>query len=134
MQQGEELLLIKILKFILAIFIPIMMKLTKYYDKLVIKKELEKLYQTEDDVNILAEKWLSKIVLFNSEEIDKRRQECFKCEYWNQPKTGSFGRCSECKCLIKWKTRVAFESCPKGKWNAIDTSKKEGKNGITATC
>ena len=41
MLQEGELLLLKILNFILAIFIPIMMKLTKYYDKLVIKKEMK---------------------------------------------------------------------------------------------
>ena len=50
--------------------------------------------------------------------IQNRRDICNTCDLYD------FGICDQekggCGCVLAWKVRVASESCPKGKWEAVD--------------
>lgn len=50
--------------------------------------------------------------------IQNRREICNNCDLYD------FGICDQdkggCGCVLAWKVRVASESCPKGKWEAVD--------------
>ena len=50
--------------------------------------------------------------------IQDRREVCNNCDLYD------FGICDQekggCGCVLAWKVRVASESCPKGKWLAVD--------------
>lgn len=49
-------------------------------------------------------------VRVSKEERDRRLAICQRCEFFN-------GRsCEKCGCIAKWKTKLATESCPVGKW------------------
>ena len=127
--------MLRILNAILFVFIPVMQRLVKYHAKLVVNKRLDQLYQTEEEVNVIGDKFLSNIFLYNSELIDARRSECFNCEFWKASNGGGMGRCGICKCFIKYKTRVRFESCPDNppRWDAVDKTELEESDGIRVT-
>jgi hypothetical protein len=46
------------------------------------------------------------------EEQDRRLAICHACEYWDAAQ----GRCSKCGCFGAWKTWLASQRCPIGKW------------------
>ncbi len=46
---------------------------------------------------------------------------CKGCEFWNKAQ----GRCGVCGCVGAWKSWLATERCPKGKWDAALTSTGE---------
>jgi hypothetical protein len=46
------------------------------------------------------------------EEQNRRLAICHACEFWD-PKQG---RCSKCGCFGAWKTWLASQRCPIGKW------------------
>ena len=52
------------------------------------------------------------ILLHDQDIIDKRWDECQKCEFLLKP-TNS---CKKCGCFMKVKTKIATASCPIGKW------------------
>lgn len=54
--------------------------------------------------------------------VFERRQKCISCE--EAKGSGTMARCAACHngrvpCFIAAKTRIASESCPRGKWLAI---------------
>jgi len=49
-------------------------------------------------------------VKVSDEEQARRLSICKGCEWF----TGS--RCTKCGCVMRWKTKLATESCPIGKW------------------
>ena len=46
------------------------------------------------------------------EEQDRRLEICHACEFWD----ASQARCSKCGCFGAWKTWLASQKCPIGKW------------------
>ena len=46
------------------------------------------------------------------EEQDRRIAICHSCEFWDSAQ----GRCSKCGCFGAWKTWLASQRCPIGKW------------------
>jgi hypothetical protein len=46
------------------------------------------------------------------EEQDRRLSVCLACEFWD----GGQERCSKCGCFGQWKTWLATQRCPIGKW------------------
>lgn len=50
--------------------------------------------------------------------IEARRAICRACDraVRCEQKPSLFCRCRECGCVLRAKTRLAFESCPLGKW------------------
>lgn len=71
---------------------------------------------------------IKNILLYDENIINRRWEECQKCEYLIKPTN----QCKKCKCFMKVKTRVASASCPIGKWNKEHNFLGE-PNGITAT-
>jgi len=54
--------------------------------------------------------------------IEQRRATCRACEFAS-PCTSNplrFCTCTACGCVLKAKTKIASESCPKGKWLAVE--------------
>ena len=48
------------------------------------------------------------------EVVERRKELCLACEHHD------FGVCNECGCYLKAKTAIASESCPIGKWVAVE--------------
>ena len=46
------------------------------------------------------------------EEQDRRLAICHACEFWDARQS----RCSKCGCFGQWKTWLASQRCPIGKW------------------
>jgi len=46
------------------------------------------------------------------EEQDRRLAICHQCEFWDAAQK----RCSKCGCFGQWKTWLASQQCPIGKW------------------
>jgi len=46
------------------------------------------------------------------EEQDRRLAICHACEFWDATQE----RCSKCGCFGQWKTWLASQKCPIGKW------------------
>jgi len=46
------------------------------------------------------------------EEQDRRLAICHACEFWDAAQS----RCSKCGCFGAWKTWLASQRCPIGKW------------------
>lgn len=44
---------------------------------------------------------------------ESRLATCLKCPKYFEPT----GQCKECLCFLNFKTKIAQESCPLGKWN-----------------
>lgn len=44
------------------------------------------------------------------DEVDRRLDICFKCEFFKD------GRCTICGCFMALKAKLATGQCPKGKW------------------
>ena len=59
---------------------------------------------------------IKKILLFNKEIINKRMNECKKCEFL----TNYTNQCTKCSCFMNVKVRIATASCPIGKWGRED--------------
>ena len=57
---------------------------------------------------------IKNVLLHAQDIIDKRWDECQKCEFLLKPTNN----CKKCGCFMAVKTRVATASCPIGKWNA----------------
>ena len=115
MLQGEEQTLesvkYKVVKFFLDINIVIGRKLVyllSKYEADTYAENNEKL-----DLRTIPQR-IKAILLYDQEIIDKRWDECQKCEFLFKP-TGS---CKKCGCFMKVKTKVAHASCPVGKWGA----------------
>lgn len=52
-------------------------------------------------------------------ELDRRLAICRGCEFWQENGNYSLGRCDKCGCT-KYKLYLATESCPIGKWEAVE--------------
>lgn len=53
----------------------------------------------------------------NEKQIEKRRNACLNCVYWDRKARNGFGKCNHSKCgctQVKW--WLASEKCPDGKW------------------
>ncbi len=59
--------------------------------------------------------------------IAERRRICQGCEKFTR--TAVFGRCGECGCFVRAKTTLAGESCPIGKWGAVEAASKGDRSG-----
>ena len=53
-----------------------------------------------------------KKITSTAELTQKRLDICNKCPSLDR----QYGRCMECGCFVKAKTRLSFEDCPLGKW------------------
>lgn len=51
-------------------------------------------------------------VSVSQEEQDRRLDICHSCEFWDAKQE----RCSKCGCFGQWKTWLASQKCPVGKW------------------
>ena len=115
MQQGEEQTLeslkLKIVKYILDINIYIGRKLVyllSRYEADAYAEENEKL-----DLRGISTR-IKNVLLHDQEIIDKRWDECQKCEFLLKPTNN----CKKCGCFMAVKSKIATASCPIGKWNA----------------
>ena len=52
------------------------------------------------------------VMLYDQDIIDKRWDECQKCEFLIKPTNN----CKKCGCFMKIKTRIGASTCPEGKW------------------
>lgn len=57
------------------------------------------------------------------EVLAKRQAICAACPHAKKflKKITNLSQCGLCNCIIKWKTRLATEACPDGRWAAVDT-------------
>ena len=51
----------------------------------------------------------------SQEEQDRRLAICHICEFWDSGQ----GRCSKCACFGQFKTWLASQECPIGKWGKV---------------
>jgi len=56
--------------------------------------------------------------------LEHRMDICKSCDQWDAQALGGTGRCRKCGCSTWAKLRMATESCPIGKWEAVDISNK----------
>ena len=54
------------------------------------------------------------------EILAAREATCRACSEWDAAALNNTGRCRKCGCSTWAKLRMATESCPLGKWKAID--------------
>ena len=113
MQQEEEqtleLVKYKIIKYLLKLNIKIGRKLTfllaRYEaDEYAVKNE-------NFDLRTIPSR-IKNVMLHDQDIIDKRWDECQKCEFLLKPTNN----CTKCGCFMKVKTKVATARCPVGKW------------------
>ena len=57
-------------------------------------------------------KRIKNVLLHDQDIIDKRWNECQKCEFLFKPT----GNCKKCGCFMKVKTKISTASCPINKW------------------
>ncbi|MGO8949907.1 MAG: hypothetical protein ACLQUY_20075 [Ktedonobacterales bacterium] len=62
--------------------------------------------------SVVASAVRSEPVSVPQEEQDRRLAICHACEFWDSRQ----GRCSKCGCFGQWKTWLASQRCPIGKW------------------
>ena len=99
----------KIIKFLLKLNIKIGQKLLYIqgsYEADRYAEENEKL-----DLRGVSKR-IKNVLLHDQDIIDKRWDECQKCEFLFKP-TGS---CKKCGCFMQVKTKNSTASCPIGKW------------------
>ena len=126
--------MLKILNGVLDVLLPLVQRLVKYHAKLLEVKQIDLYVQSDGDVDITKVPLLKRVLLYDSDIIDKRRDECDNCEFKVKSTISEkLDRCSVCKCVIRAKTRVVRESCPKGKWGTADIKNTKEYNGIRAT-
>lgn len=90
------------------------MKYRAYYEA---ELRVSKFLQTDGEIDRRNEnKSFLGNILADSEIVESRRAECDSCEHLFKP-TGS---CKICKCFVKAKTKLKNQSCPVGKWGAVD--------------
>ena len=104
-----ELVKYKIIKYLLKLNIKIGRKLTfllaRYEaDEYAVKNE-------NFDLRTIPSR-IKNVMLHDQDIIDKRWDECQKCEFLLKPTNN----CKKCGCFMKVKTKVATASCPIGKW------------------
>jgi hypothetical protein len=63
-------------------------------------------------LNVVSNTLSGKQVLCDAETIEKRKNICFNCEFWNK----EHARCKVCGCYTKLKQQLASEKCPKNLW------------------
>jgi len=61
-------------------------------------------------------------VKVSQEVVLERTEICRDCEFFNDANS----ECNQCGCFIPWKTELATEGCPIGKWGI---EKKQGCGG-----
>jgi hypothetical protein len=62
-------------------------------------------------------RWInSGLDLASREVVEKRRQICILCPFWDSMALNSTGRCKKCGCSTWAKIKLATESCPEKKW------------------
>ena len=73
--------------------------------------------QTDGSIDRRVEKkgFLSRI-LVDAEIIDSRLSECESCEHLFKPTRN----CKLCYCFVDAKTKLKGQSCPAGKWSAVN--------------
>jgi hypothetical protein len=81
------------------------------------KLEYPSLFQQAKNVAVAAGSVVASIVrreavAVSQEEQDRRLAICHQCEFWDPEQK----RCSKCGCFGQWKTWLASQSCPIGKW------------------
>ena len=62
-------------------------------------------------------RWInSGLDLASREVVEKRRQTCIVCPFWDSMALNATGRCKKCGCSTWAKIKLATESCPEKKW------------------
>ena len=56
----------------------------------------------------------------SNEDFENRKSICNSCEFFEPKAFYGDGRCAKCGCDFKLKSKMATESCPIGKWNAVE--------------
>ncbi len=62
--------------------------------------------------SVVASAVRGETVTVPQEEQDRRLVICHACEFWDAAQS----RCSKCGCFGAWKTWLASQRCPIGKW------------------
>ncbi len=63
-------------------------------------------------------------VIVPKEIVKERMDICKECEYFHKATSSdNFDRCIACGCLLKIKTQISIEKCPKKKWDQYKTLK-----------
>ncbi len=62
--------------------------------------------------SVVASAVRGEAVTVPQEEQDRRLAICHACEFWDAAQA----RCSKCGCFGAWKTWLASQRCPIGKW------------------
>jgi len=62
-------------------------------------------------------KWItSGLAVASDSEVERRRNICLNCPYWDSLALKGTGRCKKCGCSTWAKIKLASESCPVGSW------------------
>ena len=112
LQEGEQILeLVKhrILKYLLQINI----KIGKTIIQALAMQEVDEYAKKNENLDLRGiSKRFKSVLLHDQDVIDKRWDECQKCEFLLKPTNN----CTKCGCFMKVKTKVATARCPIGKW------------------
>lgn len=70
---------------------------------------------------IAFNKWVkSGFHLVEKEVIEKRKETCRGCDFWDSSSFNNTGKCIKCGCSTWAKLRMSTERCPIGKWEAVE--------------
>ena len=137
-----DLIKFAIVKALLKINIKIGRKLALYHAKYSADEEVGQVAQRQSlNMKGMANR-LNAVMLHDQDIIDKRWEECEKCEHLEtDEKFGkTYSKCNQCGCFMKIgdqyiKTRVSTAACPIGKWdkeyNFIQGQSTNGTKPIT---
>ena len=101
----------KIVKYILDINVYFGRKLVHLLSKYEADKWAEK--NEKFDLRGISNR-IKSVLLHDQNIIDKRWDECQKCEFLFKPTNN----CKKCGCFMQKKVKISTASCPIGKWNA----------------
>lgn len=54
-----------------------------------------------------------------------RKSVCATCEEWDTKGFFNMGKCNQCGCNTAVKLKLATESCPLGKWKAVNKKEEQ---------
>ena len=113
MLQGEEQTLESVKNTILQYLLQINIKIGRSLVRSLATIEVDEYAKTNDKIDLrgISNRFKS-VMLHDQDIIDRRWDECNKCEFLLKPTNN----CKKCGCFMKVKTKVATASCPIGKW------------------
>ena len=117
---------LKIIRFLLKINVIIGRRLAKYLAKCSRNVQPGQLYRNQNPGYYQGMKNKMKAMMLKDQDlIDKRWDECQKCEFLteNERLGKTYNKCEKCGCFMKIgdnfiKIKVATAACPIGKWGA----------------